>query len=465
MKQLILILLCAFGILGDAIAADAMAAPQPSAPVAAVAMPRRPWLDPANGKPFFPLGWFEWGQPSLEKAKASLDVMADAGANTVLSVGGWSDLDDHEMARKNTAQFKEYLDHAQRRAMKVVVQLSWVGDFEREDKAVLSRAKAWVEAACRHPALLGYQAYDEPECSHGGQSEKEVAARLQWVQAFVKMRTAIHEWDPNPHHLVQMVFNLIPHEGHSDTEWTLFLPATDSFQTDRYGINQQFPYFARGNNPPGIWGPLRIAWQISHAVSAIEKTHHRNPAPVLQGVGLSYFENGYHWRDPLYDETRYMAYASLTAGGWGVLHWIHNVSPPAVRQNVARLYKEVRQLAPAFEQSWQKPPFTLTQTHDRITRDWLKDRVPDISTLALEDDKNCYLIAVDNTDVFEDVTFRLKLPQLKDTQPRGATVLNEDWSREVKFDAETGEWIIPKHTMCFGDVNIWVIPKVARPDH
>lgn len=417
--------------------------------------PRRPWRNPENGRPFFPIGWFEWGRPSLDEAKASLDVMAQEGANMVLSVGSWTDTADDAIARTSQELTKAYLDHAQRRGVKVLFQVGWVDDFRRNDRTAIARAKAWVEAACGHPAFLGYQAFDEPECN----APKEPAARASWLQAFAEMRAAIHSWDPNPHHLVQMVFNQVPHEDHSNTDWSLFLPAMDSFQIDRYGINRQFPYFAHGNNTAGIWGPLRLPWQIAHGVAAIENTSHRNPAPVLQGVGLNYYEKGYQWRDPLYDETRYMAYASLTAGGWGVLHWLHNVSPPPIRQNVARLYRELGQLVTAFESSWEKPPFAVEQSHADISRDWLNDKIPDISTLALEDNHNYYLIAVDNTGVFENVSFRMKLPHIKTVAPRLATVLNEGWSREIGYDAETSQWVIPEHTMCFGDVNIWTIPK------
>ena len=47
----------------------------------------------------------------------------------------------------------------------------------------------------------------------------------------------------------------------------------------------------------------------------------------------------------------------------------------------------------------------------------------------------------------------------KDGQGPRIQVLNEDWGRNISFDAETGDWVIEKHTMCFGDVNIWVLPK------
>jgi hypothetical protein len=40
--------------------------------------------------------------------------------------------------------------------------------------------------------------------------------------------------------------------------------------------------------------------------------------------------------------------------------------------------------------------------------------------------------------------------------------LNEDWSREIKYDAATGEWVIATHKMCFGDVNSWVVPKASE---
>jgi len=436
---------------------DATESAKPADPTSELLGPRRSWLNPENGRPFFPRGWFEWGQASLEDAKASLDLMAQEDANMVISVASWADTADDATAQKSRELTKAYLDHAQRRGLKILIAVHWVNDFERNDQAAIARAKAWVEAVRGHPALLGYQTYDEPE----GGPPKEAAAKTatSWVESFVKMHAAIRLWDPNPNHMVQMVFNIVPQEGISAIDWRLFLPAIDSFQIDRYGVNRQFPYFAHGNNVGGIWGPLRSAWQIAHGVSAIEQTSHRNPATVLQGVGLNFNQSGFHWRDPLYDETRYMAYASLTAGGWGVLHWIHNVSPPPIRQNVARLYRELGQLSPALECSWEKPPFAIEHSHAGITRDWLKDKVPDISTLALEDDKHYYLIAVDNTAVFENVSFRMKLPNIADPKPRLATVLNEGWSREVKYEAETGQWVIPEHTMCFGDVNVWVIPK------
>ena len=158
-----------------------------------------------------------------------------------------------------------------------------------------------------------------------------------------------------------------------------------------------------------------------------------------------------------------MAYSSLTAGAWGVVHWIRNVSPPNIRRNVARLYAELRQLLPAFKNSWQNPPFTVSHNHEQITRDWLTDRLADITTLALADDANYYLIVANNTGVFEDVTFRLHglhlLGKGKDGQGPRIHVLNEDWGRNISFDAESGDWVVEKHTMCFGDVNIWVLPK------
>ena len=155
-----------------------------------------------------------------------------------------------------------------------------------------------------------------------------------------------------------------------------------------------------------------------------------------------------------------MAYSSLTAGGWGVIHWIRNISSPTIRQNAARLHAELRQLFPAFEQSYENPPFTVSHNHEGITRDFLTDCISDISTLELEDEQHYYLIVADNSGVFEDVQLRLKLPGIKDTRTRNAQVLNEDWSREIKYDEATGQWVIATHKMVFGDVNIWVIPKV-----
>ena len=47
---------------------------------------------------------------------------------------------------------------------------------------------------------------------------------------------------------------------------------------------------------------------------------------------------------------------------------------------------------------------------------------------------------------------------------RKAAVLNEEWHRTIAFSEETGEWVIDKHTMCFGDINVWVIPKTVQSD-
>jgi len=154
-----------------------------------------------------------------------------------------------------------------------------------------------------------------------------------------------------------------------------------------------------------------------------------------------------------------MAYSALASGGWGTIHWIRGASSPGIRRNVARLYAELRQLLPAVEASWERPPFEVIHDHGGITRGFLPDLIPDIATLALEDDAHYYLIAVDNSAVFLDVTFRMKLPGLEKRGDREAVVLNEDWGRKLAFDEKTGEWEIPPHTMRYGDVNIWVIGK------
>ena len=157
-----------------------------------------------------------------------------------------------------------------------------------------------------------------------------------------------------------------------------------------------------------------------------------------------------------------MAYSSLTAGGWGFMHWLREYSGPEIIRNVARLHAEIRELIPALEQSCENPPFTVSHNHESITRDFLTDCIADISTLALEDEQNYYLIVTDNSGVFKDVSLRLRLPQIKDTRTRQASVMNEDWSREIGYDATTGQWVIATHKMCFGDVNIWVIPKAVE---
>ena len=62
--------------------------------------PRRPWLDPNTGEPFFPLGWFEWeaasiggpkGPESLALAIESLDAMAAEGVRFAQVINEFTD--------------------------------------------------------------------------------------------------------------------------------------------------------------------------------------------------------------------------------------------------------------------------------------------------------------------------------------------------------------------------------------
>jgi hypothetical protein len=34
----------------------------------------------------------------------------------------------------------------------------------------------------------------------------------------------------------------------------------------------------------------------------------------------------------------------------------------------------------------------------------------------------------------------------------------------LRFSKETGEWLLEPHPMHFGDINVWVIPKVHVDD-
>jgi hypothetical protein len=250
------------------------------------------------------------------------------------------------------------------------------------------------------------------------------------------------------------------------SSWTSFLPVIDSFQVDRYPLDRDQAYFGHR----GDWGPLMMAWSMHHGAQAMKSNPNlKNPSPCMQGVGSDHIETGSLgiWRNPLYEETRYMAYSSMTVGSWGVFHWIRSFGrpdSPTILSNVSRLYGELRTLIPALEQSYEKPPFVVRHNHEKITRGFLTDSIADITTLGLEDQSNYYLIVSNNSGTFSDVTLRLKIPGLTDHKARTAKVLNESWSRTLSFSEETGEWMIDPHTMCFGDINIWVIPKVAEKE-
>lgn len=137
---------------------------------------------------------------------------------------------------------------------------------------------------------------------------------------------------------------------------------------------------------------------------------------------------------------------------------------PAIAQNVKRLHEELHTLIPAFEQSYERPPFTVRHNHEAITRSFLTDSVADITTLALEDEKNYFLIVSNNSGSFSDVTLRLKGLPLATTRARPVEALNESWNVMLSFSEETGEWFLEPHPMAFGDVNIWVISKTMATE-
>lgn len=418
-----------------------------------VDFPRRPWRDAETGRPFFPLAWF-----SYQSDEADLDELAAQGANLVLFVNAPADVDTDAQTTDNIARMLRYLDHARSRGMQVLVQTGgWYGAHARKDAAEIARQRRWIEAVRDHPALFGYQLYDEPEYAAGYGLGVEARNRLrEFSTALTRTRESLRAWDPKPHRMISVVFNLVPL-----STWTEYLPAVDSFQVDRYPLDKDQAYFGHR----GDWGPLMMAWSMAHGASALHRHPHLlNPSPCMQGVGSEHTESGMLgvWRNPLYDETRYMAYSSFTVGAWGVFHWIRRFGRPEspyITDNVSRLYRELRTLIPAFERSYTTPPFAIRHNHEGITRGFLTDSVPDLTTLALEDADHYYLVVCNNSGTFGDVTLRLKGLSLRDQQARAAEVLNEDWSRSLGYSEDSGEWILAPHTMCFGDVNVWRIPK------
>ena len=417
--------------------------------------PRRPWIDPLSGEPFFPLAWFSYASDEDD-----LDELAEQGANLVLFVNAPADVDTDDLLRSNIVAMRRYLDHAERRGIRVLVQVgSWHSAHLRGDEAEIARQRDWLTAVCDHPALFGYQLYDEPEYAAGFGLGVESKRRLaSFAGALSLTRDAIRRWDKNPRRMVSVVFNLVPLSS-----WTEYLPTVDSFQIDRYPLDRDQAYFGHR----GDWGPLMMAWSMGHGARALDRHPHlRNPSPCMQGVGADHTEGGTlgMWRNPLYDETRYMAYSSLTVGGWGVFHWIRRFGRPEnpqIAANVSRLYHELHEIVPALKQSYEHSPFEVRHDHEGISRGFLTDSVADVTTLALEDADRYYLVVCGNAAPLPSVTLRLRGLRFADTSPRSAEVLGEGWSREIRLDDTTGEWVIAPHAMTFGDVNVWAIDKRA----
>jgi hypothetical protein len=114
-----------------------------------------------------------------------------------------------------------------------------------------------------------------------------------------------------------------------------------------------------------------------------------------------------------------------------------------------------------LKQSYEHSPFEVRHDHEGISRGFLTDSVADVTTLALEDADRYYLVVCGNAAPLPSVTLRLRGLRFADTSPRSAEVLGEGWSREIRLDDTTGEWVIAPHAMTFGDVNVWAIDKRA----
>ncbi|MFM8172586.1 MAG: formylglycine-generating enzyme family protein [Pirellulaceae bacterium] len=416
--------------------------------------PRRPWRDPQTGRPFFPLAWF-----SYTSGEADLDKLATQGANLVLLVEGPSNVQTEESLRDRTPRMLKFLDQAHARQIRVLIQVGGlVESIMDEDADAIDRQRQWVMAIRNHPALFGYQLYDEPEYHAVFGIAVQLQERLRhFVASLVRARELLHQWDPNPDRMVSVVFNLVPL-----STWVDFLPALDSFQIDRYPLDFEQPYFGHR----GDWGPLMMAWSMHHGAQSLRfHPQLKNPAPCMQGVGQSFVDGAGKpvWRNPLYEETRYMAYSSLTVGAWGAFHWIRTMAGfpenPVIDTNVGRLYQELRLLVPALEQSYEQPPFRVRHNHEGISRDFLTDSVADVTTLALEDSKHYYLIVSDNSGTIKDLTLQLEGLKLAGTHRRTVQVLHESWGRDLTYSEQLNRWQIEPHTMCFGDINVWVIPK------
>jgi hypothetical protein len=69
------------------------------------------------------------------------------------------------------------------------------------------------------------------------------------------------------------------------------------------------------------------------------------------------------------------------------------------------------------------------------------------------------LIVSDNGGTFKDLTLQLEGLKLSGSHRRTVQVLHESWGRDLTYSEQSGRWQIEPHTMCFGDINVWVIPK------
>jgi hypothetical protein len=244
----------------------------------------------ADGKPFFPLGWYGSGSAS------QATEIADSPFNCIL---------DYGTNGKSKADMLAYLDMLHGKGLKLIycmndvypgatyhAETGWEG--VKGNEAI---ADAVVAAYRDHPALLAWYLNDE--------RPKSMAPKMR--EYYERIR------DADPNHPCYIVLCTMPELKH-------FLDTTDVMGVDPYPIPQspvtrvsdwmEWSNTATGGRVPTWLVPQAFAWYQHHPPGS-----DRARIPTEEDLRTG--------RAPTYEESRCMTYLALAHGAKGLIYWCY----------------------------------------------------------------------------------------------------------------------------------------------
>jgi len=342
----------------------------------------------ADGKPYFPIGWF--GNTSLDQ----FEEIAGGPFNTILPYG---------VNGKTKAYVTRYLDRAQAAGMKLIYCMNdiyptatfyektgWEGIMGNSNIA-----DAVVNAYKNHPAVLAWYLNDE--------RPKELMPK------FVNYYKQAGTNDPG-HPCFIVIYNL--------SELKYFPSTTDIMGVDRYPIPSE---------------PITtVTKEMKLAKEAVKG--HKPIIAVVQAFGWYQYNQAFpdrgrtpseeelkSGRAPTYEETKNMAYQAIVHGANGLLFYCYydlRVQPQYKEYwaSIKTIASEVKTLSPI-----------ILSTHNRGAAA-CSPAEAGIDTLLKELDGELYLIAVNTSDKPCQATFDVK----QALQPKISVMFEGRFAMEVQ---------------------------------
>jgi len=268
-----------------------------------------------NGEPFFPIGLYHCPKSDCTDPNV-LKEIGEAGFNCLRV----------PISRVS----RELLDSAQTHGVGILAAAgSWLGNLDSYEDEL----EAKVDEIKDHPALLGYETYDEPYWNYyhysRGYSRENLTAGRELLNCL----------DPNhkvwcnfaPYDLTTTAdYRPLTFEGY--VEWT---SVGNIFGMDRYPV--------WGNDYPNEdLNPVSFDCDMLKQIAYEGAGEGTTIYMVLQGVGMLEWDDDPNndGRRPNYTETRFMGYSSIIHGAKGILYW----GPHYIEPN-SKFWAELKQFA------------------------------------------------------------------------------------------------------------------------